>query len=97
LYFGEYAKLLYPQQFKKKSRAGYTDEMKDNYIFIGVATVVVCVLIFLFGYQSFSNNPSPSMAASSPAATLVPFTKLVQGTQSTIPTRTNYIITSNED
>ncbi|MFI5260588.1 MAG: hypothetical protein ACHQU0_02220 [Candidatus Paceibacteria bacterium] len=71
--------------------------MKDDYIFVGIATVVVCVLIFIFGYRGSPSNPAPVTMTASQTATLVPFTKLVQGTRSNIPTRTNYVITSNEE
>ena len=54
-----------------------------------VAVIVMVVLITVYG-SSISN--STSVAAAS-----VPFTKLAQGTQSTVSERTNYLITSTSE
>lgn len=59
---------------------------KKNVVGFVAAVIVVVILITVYG-SSISNT-------SSLAATPVSFTKLAQGTQSTVSTRTNYLITS---
>lgn len=69
--------------------------MRDKLIFgTGVGAAVIGSLILLLGHSNFSNTSPASAEYNTSAATAVPFTKLVQGTQSKISTRTNYLITS---
>ncbi len=62
--------------------------------------IAVVLIVIAIGVGVFTSNngrvqqASPS-AATQPSAVAVPFTKLVQGTQSTIATRVNYFITSS--
>lgn len=71
--------------------------MKDRAIFIGVAVVAIIVgaLVFVSGQGNFSGGPSAAPSYSNETATVVPFTKLAQGTRSSVSTRTNYVITSS--
>lgn len=73
--------------------------MRDKIIFIGVAVVaiVIGVLVFLYGNVGTDtpSSASPSLAGYDQSATVsVPFTKLAQGSESSVPMRVNYIITS---
>lgn len=66
-------------------------------IIVGVALLVVVVGAGVF---FFSRRTTPEMETSypsetpSPTATVVPFTELARGTQSTVGGRVNYIVTS---
>lgn len=77
----------------------YTKTMKNTSILIG--TVAVAVVIGA-GVFFFSRGTTPEMETSypsetpSPTATIVPFTELARGTQSTVGGRVNYIITSSD-
>ncbi len=60
-----------------------------------VTIVVIGALVFLYVRGGGpSAQPAAVTSGAGPAATAVPFTKLVQGTQSSISARTNYVITS---
>ena len=86
---------------KEGCRREYTKSMqeaKHHFISIGIVAgiIVIGFVIFLFGYNSIlSMSPTPNgYNRSGTAATVVPFTKLVQGSQSTVATRVNYLITT---
>ncbi len=72
--------------------------MRDKYIFIvaGIVAVVIGVLLSLSGV----GNPTPPVVVKSETsamtATIVPFTKIVQGQKSSISERANFLITSPE-
>ncbi|MDD3531262.1 MAG: protease complex subunit PrcB family protein [Candidatus Pacebacteria bacterium] len=71
------------------------DAMKrDRLIIVGVALVAVCTGVYLFLSGKFSDMPLPSNAPA--AATTVPFTPLVSGSQSAVTDRVNYFITSSD-
>ena len=77
---------------------GYTRDMKDTAIIVGMAAVavVIGVVIFLNGGGSNSANTQQSAGANNnQVAIAVPFTELTHGTQSTVKKRTNYLITSS--
>jgi hypothetical protein len=60
-----------------------------------LAVIIIEVLVFLY---SGNLNTIPSVAIENlPTITVVPFTKLVQGMQSSISTRINYLITSTDE
>lgn len=69
--------------------------MRDTYIISGLVVVIIGVGILIL-LQNSCRVPLASSAVSEvrSAAAVVPFTKLVRGTQSIVPTRTNYLITS---
>lgn len=73
--------------------------MKNMPVIIGVALLVVAAGAGIF---LFSRRITPEMETSypsetpSPTATVVPFTELARGAQSTVGKRVNYIITSPE-
>lgn len=71
--------------------------MRDKYIFIGVGimAIMVAVLFSLSRSGDFSATRSSGTDYSNSAATVIPFTRLIQGMQSKISTRTNYLITSS--
>lgn len=73
--------------------------MRDKLIFIGVAVlaVVIGVLVFLSGSSITVPEASPVVASNQPSAVVVPFTKLIQGTQSKIAERVNYNIVSSSE
>lgn len=77
----------------------YTSSMRDKLIFIGVAVVavVVGVLVFLSGGTAASDSSSSIVNNQPSAAVVVPFTKLIQGTQSKIAGRVNYNIVSSSE
>ena len=68
--------------------------MRDNKILIGVAVVAVVVggAIFLYSGSAWKGSPS----ASASLASAVSFTPLVQGTESPVDKRVNYLITSED-
>lgn len=70
--------------------------MRDKIIIISVAVlaIVIGVLVFLSGSTTVPDSSSV-VASNQPSAVDVPFTKLMQGTQSSIATRINYLITSS--
>ena len=70
--------------------------MRDKIIFAVVAVIAVIVgaLVFVSGRGNFSKSSPSASGYSNETATAVPFTKLAQGTQSSVSTRTNYLITS---
>ena len=70
--------------------------MRDKIIIISVAVlaIVIGVLVFLSGSTTVPDSSS-AVASNQPSAVVVPFTKLMQGTQSSIVTRINYLITSS--
>ncbi len=71
--------------------------MTRNHIIIGgaiVAAIVIGVLAFLYSNKNVSNAPPAAITENNPVATAVPFTKIAEGTQAAISTRTNYLITS---
>lgn len=65
--------------------------MRNRIIVGGVVGVVIVVGVLISFYGSSISNDQSSTAIS------VPFTKLAQGTQSTVSTRTNYLITSTSE
>ncbi|MFZ2167307.1 MAG: hypothetical protein WAV50_00385 [Minisyncoccia bacterium] len=75
-------------------------EAKHHFFVIGVAgTVIILGLaIVVFGYASIlSMMPATSTTTyNGSAATVVPFTKLMKGSNATITTRVNYLITSSD-
>jgi len=67
---------------------GILKSMKNWIMTGGVVFVAIVAGVFLFLYStSVSSNQSSTVIS-------VPFTKLAQGTQSTVSVRTNYLITS---
>lgn len=75
-------------------------EAKHHFFVIGVAgTVIILGLaVVIFGYATILGMMSSGTSAtySGSAATVVPFTKLMKGSESTITTRVNYLITSSD-
>ena len=71
---------------------------KNILVLIGIALLAIAigVAVFMSGRGSLQNTSS-AVANSQPSAVVVPFTKLVQGRQSTIATRVNYFITSSAE
>ena len=71
--------------------------MRDKIIFIGVSVVAVVAgtLVFLYGNGNLSRQ-SAEVESAQPAAVIVPFTKLMEGPQSAVSTRVNYLITSEK-
>lgn len=71
--------------------------MKDKLIFFGVAIVAVIIgVLFIFVYRDRLPTPlSPVIEQTGSAATTVPFTRIVQGTKSSVAERVNYLITSS--
>jgi hypothetical protein len=71
--------------------------MRNKLLFIGVtvAAVGIGAVIFSSGRMTPSTVSPAAVVNSTPkATTTVPFTRLLQGTQSSVVTRTNYLITS---
>lgn len=69
--------------------------MRSALIMGGVVLAVVIIAVLVFLYSGGNLNTVPSAATENhPIVTAVPFTKLVQGTQSGVSIRTNYLITS---
>ncbi len=65
---------------------------KETHIIIGVTIFVGAGLLILFFIR---NSPSPIVITDVPSATVVvPFTKLMQGEQSVVERRVNYVLTS---
>lgn len=69
---------------------------RDTLILIGAAVVVVAIGVIALASRggSLASSVSPSVADDQSAGSGISFTKLVQGTQSAIDTRVNYVITS---
>jgi len=70
-----------------------------NHIIVGgagVVAVIIGILVFLHGGGSVPNTSSSATTKNQLAAVIVPFTKLIQGVQSSVDTRTNYLITSTK-
>ena len=72
-----------------------------NHIIIGgaiLAAIVIGILVFLFVNKNLSHcgrvRCGQEQEINNSTMVAVPFTKLVQGMQSSVPTRTNYLITS---
>lgn len=87
---------LYPHGVACKTGRGYTDGMKkDTLTIIGVALVAIVIGIIAFVYGN--NTQNSSVVTTQSSAAVVPFTELVQGTQSTIEKRVNYFITSSTE
>ena len=72
--------------------------MRDRIIFIGVSVVAVVVgaLVFLYGNGNLPRQ-SAEVKDTLPAAVIVPFTKLMGGTQSDVSRRVNYLVTSEDE
>ena len=72
-----------------------------NHIIVGGAIVValiIGVLVFLYSNKTIPPASSTAVTESQQvAAVAVPFTEIVQGMQSSVSTRTNYLITSASD
>jgi hypothetical protein len=62
---------------------------------VTLASVVIGILASLMGYGGDTSNTSSVVASDQPKETAIPFTKVVEGTQSTVTTRVNYLITSS--
>ena len=74
--------------------------MREKAVFTGVAVMAVAVIaIFIVSSNGSGTAADVSAGAGSaaPAMTTVPFTTLVQGMQSGIVSRTNFIITSSSE
>ena len=62
--------------------------------FASVFAIAIGVYVFYFGNGNL-HNTSSTVISNQPSTIVVPFTKIIQGEQSTITTRVNYIITSS--
>ena len=84
---------LYPGEFKHANSRAYTSGMEKKILFTSglLSTVVVGILTF----AHFTPNTELAEAAVQP--TPVPFTKLIQGEQSIIGERVNYIVTNEAE
>ena len=70
--------------------------MRDTLIIAGLTFVAVIIGIYIFFYNSGSLSSAALSAGANTnsAAVAIPFTKLAQGTRSSVSTRVNYLITS---
>ncbi|MFZ1074957.1 MAG: protease complex subunit PrcB family protein [Minisyncoccia bacterium] len=70
--------------------------MKDRNILIGTALVLVVFGVFAFLNVNFFKMPSSALTNNQLTATAVPFVPIVEGSNSKVTTRTNYLITSSD-
>jgi hypothetical protein len=73
--------------------------MTRNHIIVGGAVIVAIIigaLAFLYSSRNVSNALPSTVTENNPMPIAVPFTELAHGTQSTVSTRINYLITTTE-
>ncbi|MHB8860678.1 MAG: hypothetical protein ACYC48_03000 [Minisyncoccota bacterium] len=67
--------------------------MKDKSILIGLSVTAIVIGVLIFAYGGIA-SPQQQAATVASAATVVPFTPLAQGEQTSVTERVNYLITS---
>ncbi|MCR4275955.1 MAG: protease complex subunit PrcB family protein [Candidatus Parcubacteria bacterium] len=71
---------------------------RETLIIIGVVLValIIGVVVFFSGRGGVPNTSS-AVANTQPSAVIVPFTEITRGSESTVATRVNYVITSADE